>query len=960
MNVRKKSFKYVVRIALTVIVMNVILAVMQPEPVSAELRTKTITKYWTSDWVNSTGDVNEPSTISGRYYDSDSGQYVDYTARKSGGLYDVDQKVDWTYYTSYGRASNYDKDNNNYLGFMSNNSSYYYAGRWSDSMPGEAPDRYYGDPFVLGLYDWQLVDYGWDESRVVNADSWASKGSSYRNKLVYSNGSYWWRSESGNLNKYRRGVWIKYQVKINLFKYRQKYTTTITLPDDDPPVHIADSLWSEMYQNGNDYWTQPNDTVYIRLKQRDRESGNKYQYLRLDGSGVDVRSQHKFYEGTSYNNDFMKNPNVSIHAANRTENTQYGAVNWTVTPKTHGQSYNILYYYRDNANNSVGYNDTGMNLRVDGVAPTHRTPTIYNARYIDGNTYWVRPGDYFDVMLVSYEKMSGHDRTYLRLYGDGNDNRVYHDWDNSEGALNEFNSGEYTNIISGYSPYYGWTAQYRYKVQARNNSHGRKFNVQGYYRDNVGNNRGYINTGYYIGVDGKAPDHIAGNIYGARYIDGNDYWVRSDDNVQIRLRQRDYNSGNERQYLRLYGSGVDQRAVHDFDQSSSYFYELNGYSSSRINVSSVNRTENTAYGNVSWNITPLTHGDTYDVQYYYRDNVSNNSGYKSTGKRVRVDDIAPNVLYKNKEDTSDFISRPWSSSDIEVRLKFNDPYSGYKRSRYAWTKSPNTPSASQWSNWTNNANYVVIKKQSGKWYLHTQMQDNVGNTRTVVNGEYQLNTPPIASFKFDKSRYYIGDNINVTSLASDPDGQSITHRYEITKPDGSKVTFTTPNFTYVPDIPGNYTFKQTVTDTIGDSATASTSIYVYNLTIVGNVLHTPEWESKHSALGHNPLDFYSGERFLLEADVVDYPIDYLTVDFEGYQNNGNLYKKTVKLTDSSPILRKGELYDPSFIEGGTSLKNGPATFVFEVKYTNGVIRRDTITISILGDVFEIFRLHQTK
>ncbi len=188
------------------------------------------TDYWLSSWVNgSSSSVSPPNTKSGSYYDSATGQNVNYSIGKSGGVYQNTSKIDWIRYTSYGRSANYDKYNNNYLGFMSNNPTSYYAGRWTDISPGEAPDRYYGDPIYLSLYNWRLVSYGWDEPGVVNADYYASLGNA--NRLVYSNGSYWWQSEKGVLNKYRRGVWITYDLQVNLFQYRQDYAGNVALPD---------------------------------------------------------------------------------------------------------------------------------------------------------------------------------------------------------------------------------------------------------------------------------------------------------------------------------------------------------------------------------------------------------------------------------------------------------------------------------------------------------------------------------------------------------------------------------------------------------------------------------------------------------------------------------------------------------------------------------------------------------
>jgi hypothetical protein len=57
------------------------------------------------------------------------------------------------------------------------------------------------------------------------------------------------------------------------------------------------------------------------------------------------------------------------------------------------------------------------------------------------------------------------------------------------------------------------------------------------------------------------------------------------------------------------------------------------------------------------------------------------------------------------------------------------------------------------------------------------------------------------------------------------------------------------------------------------------------------------------------------------------------------------------MTAASSTLYKGELYDEKFLEYPTSIKLGPVTFDFEVKYSNGVIKKDTVIINIIDNVF---------
>src|SRR5699024_5905028 len=132
--------------------------------------------------------------------------------------------------------------------------------------------------------------------------------------------------------------------------------------------------------------------------------------------------------------------------------------------------------------------------------------------------------------------------------------------------------------------------------------------------------------------------------------------------------------------------------------------------------------------------------------------------------------------------TKDFEHRQWDPTNINVRLKFNDPQSGYKRSRYAWTKTTKTPS--RWSKWKTDSNYVVTQSDFGKWYLHVEAVDHVGNIRTLYKGPYKFDNPPVANFiiqppKSSPSSAYEGETIQLINQSYDPDGDKIKGKWKI-------------------------------------------------------------------------------------------------------------------------------------------------------------------------------------
>ncbi|WP_201715513.1 CARDB domain-containing protein [Rossellomorea arthrocnemi] len=938
-------------------------------------------------------------------------------------------------------------------------------------------------------------------------------------------------------------------------------------PDTQPPIHISHELINERYKNGNDFWVQPNDQVYIRLRQRDPDSGNLFQYLRLDGSGQDVRSQHDFMGSSSNHNDFQTSSNLDINSAAREENTSYGKVKWGVVPKIHGDSFNVLYYYRDKDNNSVGYDDTGMNLRVDGVAPQLTSSGVYNYRYKNGSDYWVRPND----------------------------------------------------------------------------------------------------------------------------------------QINVKIRQYDPHSGNNTQYLRLLGSGQDVRSSHIFSYWEGYNDQF--MTSTHAAIDSANREEHSgAYSKVDWGITAKTHGDSYAIQYYTKDNVSNVDGYNNIGANLRVDGVAPTVQFRNSADTADYTGRDWAFSPVDVRLKFNDSDSGYKRSRYSWSTSSSTPSS--WSSWSTSSNYSVSKASKGEWYLHIQAEDHVGNVVTTYKGPYKyhqinltaqsielldLNNQPMSSLikgnkyiakivyqntgdtiadahkvnltdngqylnyvsegklwpgdtrtsyieftanssgssrtftsnvdagnlveetnendndvsktikvndpnlkglstrvltptGYDINEFVYGDTVRVvgyihsdaplgtvnhthvlngktqgnitaidypsamnrsvvkeyknlapgdysvkafadydnriiesnegdnysstayftvkdrnltadsieildindkpvdhltigekyharftytntgevtvgnhinkmfenntyraggTTSSSLDAGKTRVQTWEFTPKSKGNVTFkghvnetkqviesnyndnTVSTSIYVNEKPeitltynpsdvfegdkvevcaiptdadgdplevtiemnekssgfvevlnktnlssgqkvcyylnqsevGDYEFKATVDDGY-DSSDVTISFYSKPLTIIGQVLHTPDWLKLHQSKGNRIDEFYSGEKFVLVANTTNYPISNLSVTMNAVQKKGTIYKPKIPIPYTSGTRHQTEYEDPMLMETGTALKNGPAEFHFEVEYTNGTVKTDDVTIQIIGDVFEYFKMHR--
>lgn len=619
------------------------------------------------------------------------------------------------------------------------------------------------------------------------------------------------------------------------------------VPDDKPPVHISDSISEHRYKNGNDYWVQPFDNPIITLRQRDVDSGNRTQYMRLmQGDEIITRNRHDFYDSASTNRRQITSSDMAVDKAQRTENTSYGRVEWTTTPKVHGETYNIEYFYRDMAFNELGYNRIAKRLRVDGIEPQHQ-------------------------------------------------------------------------------------------------SH---------------------------------------SISGASYVNGNNYWMNSEDEVTVTLRQRDTDSGNKYQYLRLLenNNDIDVRMRHNFSGDKNYMANVAGdaFIDDSISITSANRKEDSSYGTVEWKVIPHSHGKSYNLMYYYQDNVDNKTtssdsyDYGDTNLNVRIDDHAPLVSFRDKDDKGNFPEREWHHYEVDVRLKFQDDDSGYDKSRYAWTKSKSKPQNSDWSNWTSSSNYVVNQSDYGEWYLHVQAMDNVGNTITTYEGLYKVNQAPNVDFDYPDPLYE-GDPLELVNISTDPEGHDMNAIWKITDPDGIVEEFNSWDVTihdlsdpYNPQSkPGTYTVHLEVTDEYGAKDSIEKEINVIPLVIEGTVEHTERWREIHELLDNPENVFFSGERFILSSSVTNYPISNVDVTFKGTDVNNDPVEITEVLTEISStdgiISYKGEIYEEFMADPNNKLKSETDVhFSFKAEWTNGVIKEDIVTIRIVDDVYDFYKLHKTN
>lgn len=166
------------------------------------------------------------SSINYNYYDNKSGQTIN-TRLNFIRVVDTQQRTGYEYSQSNGNRFNYSQRNDN-LGYMSQDSISYWGGGMKYSSKPRPPHDYYGTR--PDKENWELVECRWDEDRAYSADE-VSHIQRIRNNLVFRNGSWWWKADSGKLNKYRKGVYLKYRKPHIYKKYKTLYGATINLPD---------------------------------------------------------------------------------------------------------------------------------------------------------------------------------------------------------------------------------------------------------------------------------------------------------------------------------------------------------------------------------------------------------------------------------------------------------------------------------------------------------------------------------------------------------------------------------------------------------------------------------------------------------------------------------------------------------------------------------------------------------
>ncbi|MFC4304586.1 hypothetical protein ACFO1S_14245 [Cohnella boryungensis] len=248
--------------------------------------------------------------------------------------------------------------------------------------------------------------------------------------------------------------------------------------------------------------------------------------------------------------------------------------------------------------------------------------------------------------------------------------------------------------------------------------------------------------------------------------------------------------------------------------------------------------------------------------------------------------------------------------------------------------------------------------------------DSMGQAAQAIQRVTVVNRKPIANFDWEPKPAYEGDRIELIDLSRDPDGDPLAYVWTIVGPNGDRLTGLTKQMA----IPGAWTENNRgaitatlrVTDTHGASDTVTKLIPVLELTIAGQVAHTPDWEknrltwnAKYPGKLRAENVFWAGEAFLLSATVTDTGTSATKAVSVSAEATPAL-KKMLKPTEPSSILWKELLREADTDVKFTDIPDGPYAFVFTVQYSNGIQKTDVVPIEVRGIVDQYVKVHRVQ
>lgn len=288
-------------------------------------------------------------------------------------------------------------------------------------------------------------------------------------------------------------------------------------------------------------------------------------------------------------------------------------------------------------------------------------------------------------------------------------------------------------------------------------------------------------------------------------------------------------------------------------------------------------------------------------------------------------------------------------------LKFTDAYG--QRLYETGERSQHTAANTQ--NWTLDTDLPVGKKMQ----VQVRVKDEAVWSAWSSPKWLYVNRPPQANFDYSPKPVWEGDTVYLQNLSTDPDGDTMTYQWEILDPYGNRLVHQSKDFVHDFDIVGTYEVTLTVDDGIAfDQMTRLIDVGL--LKLVPEVEHTPSWRQYHVSKGHevthDPKDFFSGEQFLVYAQVSPAPVRKLQAWIESEDRSGQPLFIETELTPQSAERFQGVLYDAILASTDHGLPEGMEQIHFEVVYQNGVTKQADVSVHIIGLTMETIGVHRVQ
>ena len=228
-----------------------------------------------------------------------------------------------------------------------------------------------------------------------------------------------------------------------------------------------------------------------------------------------------------------------------------------------------------------------------------------------------------------------------------------------------------------------------------------------------------------------------------------------------------------------------------------------------------------------------------------------------------------------------------------------------------------------------------------------------------------INRAPVADFDWSPKPVWEGDEVRSSNASSDPDGDVLSYVWTIEGPDGVTKAFTTINFIQKFVDPGDYKVTLSASDGILTTTVVKT-ITALPLTIRSDVTYTDQWLILHNQKGHQtqviPKQFYSGEIFVVKSQSASAPVEEVTawIDTVGLDGQSLYVSENLLSQSDDHTLFRGELFNSKFQSFTEGIPRGVQTIHFQIRYSNGVVKKEDIPIEIIGNAQQSVGVHRVQ